>query len=155
MIPPIAMTPKKVDTTNRTKKPVHLYLSGMKRGKVGSDNERVWRKRCWWWLWGVKNGWRREREDEESNGLPVDRGRGRTVDVLNLDRRVKRGEVDALEIGRDDETRDWRAAAGSASRWGIWWKRPAAVMAIEPREPNIVKGTKFDPVATRGGWVDS
>jgi hypothetical protein len=41
MIPPIAMTPKKVDTINRTKKPVHLYFSGMKRGKVGSERDRV------------------------------------------------------------------------------------------------------------------
>lgn len=38
--------------------------------------------------------------------MPVNRGRGRTVDVLNLDRRARRGEADALEINGDEETRD-------------------------------------------------
>ena len=46
MIPPMAKTPKKVETTNRTKKPSHLYFSGMIVGKVGREKARVPRRRC-------------------------------------------------------------------------------------------------------------
>lgn len=37
----MAITPKKVETMNRTMKPSHLKRSGMIRGKVGREKERV------------------------------------------------------------------------------------------------------------------